>query len=92
MFMWYDEGMLTVAEAARIARRNPETIRRWIRSGRLSARKFGTQHVVDEIELDELVHGIRAEGVPDWMRDGLGALGMSADDVVRMVREDRDEH
>lgn len=84
-------AMLTVPEAARIAGKNPETIRRWIRSGRLQARKFGTQHVIDEIDLDELVHGVRAEGVPDWMRDGLGELGLTADDIVRMVREDRDE-
>jgi excisionase family DNA binding protein len=92
MFAWYREGMLTVADAARITGKNPETIRRWIRSGRLNARKFGTQHVIDEIELDELVNGIRAEGVPDWLRDGLAEQGIDVDDIVRMVREDRDEH
>lgn len=44
--------MLTVPEAARRASRNPETIRRWIRSGRLRARKVGTQHVIEEADLD----------------------------------------
>ncbi|HSL63556.1 MAG TPA: helix-turn-helix domain-containing protein [Gaiellaceae bacterium] len=43
--------MLTVPEAARRAGRNPETIRRWIRSGRLAARKVGTQHVIEEADL-----------------------------------------
>lgn len=42
--------MLTVPEAARLARRNPETIRRWIREGKLAATKVGTQHVIDEVE------------------------------------------
>lgn len=43
--------MLTVPEAARRAGRDPETIRRWIRSGRLTARKIGTQHVIEEEDL-----------------------------------------
>ena len=44
--------MLTVPEAARRAGRDPETIRRWIRSGRLPARKIGTQHVIEESDLE----------------------------------------
>ena len=44
--------MLTVPEAARRAGKNPETIRRWIREGKLPARKVGTQHVLDEGDLD----------------------------------------
>jgi excisionase family DNA binding protein len=43
---WRD-GM-TVPEAARRTGKNPETIRRWIRGGRLSAHKVGTQHIIDE--------------------------------------------
>ena len=37
------------------ANRNPETIRRWIRSGRLRARKIGTQHVIEEEDLDAVL-------------------------------------
>lgn len=44
--------MLTVPEAASRASRNPETVRRWIREGRLRARKIGTQHVIEEQDLD----------------------------------------
>ncbi len=38
--------MLTVPEAARRTKRDPETVRRWIRSGRLKATKIGTQHLI----------------------------------------------
>lgn len=43
--------MLTVPEVARLMHRNPETIRRWIREGKLPASKVGTQHVIDEDDL-----------------------------------------
>lgn len=46
---------LTVLEAARRTGRNPETIRRWIREGRLRASKVGTQHIIDEHDLGELI-------------------------------------
>ena len=46
--------MLTVPEASRRLGRDPETIRRWIRSGRLRATKVGTQHVIDEADLEAL--------------------------------------
>jgi excisionase family DNA binding protein len=43
--------MMTVPEIAARTGRNPETIRRWIRAGKLRARKIGTQHVVEERDL-----------------------------------------
>jgi excisionase family DNA binding protein len=83
--------MLTVSEAATLAGKNPETIRRWIRSGKLRASKFGTQHMVDEIALDELINGIRAVNVPEWLAGPSPVTGWTADDIVRMVRRERDE-
>ena len=75
--------MLTVPEAAKRANRDPETIRRWIRAGRLPARKVGTQHVIEEADLDLLVRRPDSLPVPDaWKRlpsglpapDGVAAL------------------
>jgi excisionase family DNA binding protein len=42
---------LTVPEVALRTGRSPETVRRWIRAGRLASGKVGTQHVVDEKDL-----------------------------------------
>jgi excisionase family DNA binding protein len=47
--------MLTVPEIAARTGRDPETIRRWIRTGKLRARKVGTQLVVDERDLDSVL-------------------------------------
>ena len=49
--------MLTVPEIAARVGRDPETIRRWIRTGRLRARKVGSKYVVDERDLDMLLGG-----------------------------------
>lgn len=75
--------MLTVPEAAKRVDRDPETIRRWIRSGRLPAKKVGTQHVIEEADLDLLVTRPDSLPLPDaWKRlpsglpapDWVGAL------------------
>ncbi len=42
---------LTVPEAARRTGKNPETIRRWIREGKLRAMKVGTQHMIEAADL-----------------------------------------
>jgi excisionase family DNA binding protein len=52
--------MLTVPEAARRANRDPETVRRWIRAGKLPARKVGTQHVIDEDDLAATISEVSA--------------------------------
>jgi excisionase family DNA binding protein len=58
--------MITVPEAARRTGRNPETIRRWIREGRLNARKIGTQHLIDEQDLAALHRSERLPLPPEW--------------------------
>ena len=49
--------MLTVSEAAKLANRDPETIRRWIRAGKLTSWKVGTQHLIDEHDLARAMDG-----------------------------------
>jgi len=46
-----DDELLTVREVARRCNRSEETIRRWIWSGKLPARKLGNQLFIDEIEV-----------------------------------------
>lgn len=50
--------MLTVPQAALRARRDPETIRRWIRAGKLIAWKVGTQYMIDEDDLGDAARGM----------------------------------
>lgn len=81
--------MLTVPQAARRTGKNPETIRRWIRSGRLRSRKVGTQHMIEQADLEQLMDGHSmplprgwdqmwtGEPMPDWVA------------LVREVRESR---
>jgi excisionase family DNA binding protein len=78
--------MLTVPEAARRTRRDPETIRRWIRSGRLRAQKIGTQHVIEEADL-AAVTGQRSLPLPQgWQRT---ATGEPMPDVLAALRSSR---
>lgn len=80
--------MLTVPEAARRTGRNPETIRRWIRSGRLRSQKVGTQHLIDEADLaDALDPGGSLPLPEEWKTTWTGE---PMPDVVAIVREIRD--
>jgi excisionase family DNA binding protein len=80
--------MLTVPEAARRLGRDPETIRRWIRSGRLPARKVGTQHVIEEQDLRGATSGGQLPLPRGWQRT---ATGEPMPDVVGAVRRTRAE-
>ena len=46
---------LTVPEAARRVGRDPSTVRRWIRQGRLKATRVGSHQTVEADDLDELL-------------------------------------
>jgi excisionase family DNA binding protein len=81
--------MLTVPEAARRAGRDPETIRRWIRAGRLRARKIGTQHVIELEDLDALTGRDTLEVPEGWVRT---ATGEPMPDVVAAIRRSRAAH
>jgi excisionase family DNA binding protein len=82
--------MLTVPEAARRAGKNPETIRRWIREGKLRASKVGTQHVLDEQDLDDIL--TRSAGTvempPEWRKTFWGGPMPDFVDIIRRQRAD----
>ncbi len=75
--------MITVQEAAARVGRDPETIRRWIRSGKLPAKKVGLQLQIQENDLPVEV----ARQLPTaWRRT---ATGEPMPDVVAAVRRSR---
>lgn len=82
--------MLTVPEAARRTGRNPETIRRWIRGGKLRSTKVGTQHLIDETDLDALTTDEDTTPLPDWLRDMPD--GRPQPNWERIIRESRNSH
>ena len=81
--------MLTVPEAARRTGRNPETIRRWIRAGRLRAEKVGTQYLVDEEDLDAMEEADSLPVPDEWKTTWTGEPQV---DWVRIVRQSREGH
>jgi excisionase family DNA binding protein len=84
------DHVLTVPEAARRAHRNPETVRRWIREGKLHATKVGTQLVLEERDLAAFLGEPDTVPLPDtWRRTFWGG---PMPDVVSAVRRTRREH
>lgn len=71
--------MLDVREAAQLARRTPETVRRWVWSGRLKARRHGNRLLVARREIESLLSG------------GSGPARLTLADWSAAVRAQRDE-
>jgi len=79
--------MLTVPEAARRTKRDPETVRRWIRSGRLRSTKVGTQHMIEEDDLSQLTEMKAILPLPSgWRRT---ATQETMPDVLAAIRSSR---
>jgi excisionase family DNA binding protein len=81
--------MITVPEAARRLGRNPETIRRWIREGKLRSTKIGTQHLIHEEDLGATRHPDTLPLPPGWEKTFWGG---PMPDWVAIGRQDREEH
>ena len=82
--------MLTVPEAGKRVGRDPETVRRWIRSGKLRSQRIGTQYLLEEGDVDALADGDWYERLPEeWRRT---SWGDPMPDWARIVREDRESH
>jgi len=81
---------LTVPEAARRIGRNPETVRRWIREGKLRSHKVGTQHVIEEADLEAALDDVETLPLPQsW---GRTITGEPMPNVVAMIRRSRESH
>lgn len=89
--------MLGVREAAALARRTPETIRRWIWSGKLSARRNGNRLFVAKDDIERLVVVASATDAPRSLRawatevaaSRAGRSGVSAADLILDDRRER---
>jgi excisionase family DNA binding protein len=79
--------MLTVPEAAKRTGRNPETVRRWIRSGKLPSERVGTQYLVREEDVDQVGSGWETGPLPEEWRTT--ATGEPMPDVVKLIRLSR---
>ncbi|HEX7292098.1 MAG TPA: helix-turn-helix domain-containing protein [Conexibacter sp.] len=79
-------SMLTVSQAAFRVGRDPTTIRRWIRSGRLRAERVGTRHVIKEHHLSQAAHSDMLPLPPGWDRM---ANGEPMPDIVAFIRGSR---
>ena len=81
-----DADTITVREAAAHTGRSAETIRRWVWSGRLSARKVGTRLLIARADLDAIVADGDSAAAPS-----LGAWLEEVEDLHRR-RGLRDRH
>jgi excisionase family DNA binding protein len=86
--------MVDVREAAQLARRTPETVRRWVWTGRLTATKQGNRLLVARADVTSLAApagpsdaaGVRALSLAEWAatvrKDRVGSPGVTAADLV----------
>jgi excisionase family DNA binding protein len=94
------EELIDVSRAAVLAGRHPETVRRWVWSGRLSAQRQGRRLLVARSEVQAMVgQEVAASSLRDWadlVRVARGSVssgssGRTAADLVIEDREHRSE-
>jgi excisionase family DNA binding protein len=90
--------MVDVQEAARLAHRTPETIRRWVWSGRVRSVKHGNKLLVVRSQVDRPVGRATTDptSLADWAAEVGGTFagkrGSTARDLVLEDRAGRDTH
>lgn len=91
--------MVDVREAAQLAQRTPETVRRWVWSGRLPATRHGNRLLISRQTLDDLLDGGTAAGadltLQAWAnrvaqdRTRSGGVGPARRSAADLVLDDR---
>ena len=79
---------MTVPDAARFAGRNPETIRRWIREGKLRSERVGTQHLVLSEDVAAILPDQPLELPSHWQDPDSGSMPP----WEHLVRNGRESH
>ena len=64
-----DDELLTVEEIANELKLHPQTIRTWIRTGRLPAKKYGRVYRLRRTDVDTVVNADEGEGSIGANRD-----------------------
>lgn len=92
--------MVDVQEAAKLVRRTPETIRRWVWSGRVAATKRGNKLLIKRADVlaasgDRAAREAALLSLPQWAAavarvNPCGRGGRSASDLVLEDRAERD--
>lgn len=90
------EAVQSVKEAAALAHRTPETIRRWVWSGRLAAQRDGNRLLVlrdDVLRLSGHREAPQALTLTSWIDESAASLrqGASGTSASALVLEDRRE-
>lgn len=92
------EEVVDVRRAAVLVGRHPETVRRWVWSGRLAARRQGNRLLMSRAEVEAAATGVGAAvGLAAWAERaraareaaGAGGSGRSAAELVIEDRADR---
>jgi hypothetical protein len=82
-----DPEEISVRDAARVLHRHPETIRRWVWTGRVAARRQGNRLLLDRAQLATVAAaGARRApmGLKQWA-DDLGQLRHDRGEVARLA-------
>lgn len=82
-----DAREISVRDAARVLQRHPETIRRWVWTGRVAARRQGNRLLLDRDQLATVAAGGAGHartGLKEWA-DGVGQLRHNRGEVASLA-------